>query len=96
MRVHTPTDLGLLIRQRRRALGLSQQVLARKAGVGREWLIDVEKGKPRAEVGLLLRTLLALDLRLSVEPVEAAPSQSAPLTPEIDVDAIIRRARGEP
>jgi DNA-binding XRE family transcriptional regulator len=35
MIVRTPTALGLLIRERRRALGLDQQALAKKVGVSR-------------------------------------------------------------
>ena len=65
MQVRTPLDLGLIIRERRRRLGLSQSALAEKAGVGRQWLVAVEHGKARAEIGLVLRTLAALDLTLS-------------------------------
>ena len=65
MRVRTPLDLGLIIRDRRRKLGLSQSQLAEKAAVGRQWLVAVERGKARAEIGLVLRTLAALDLTLT-------------------------------
>lgn len=64
MRIRTPRDIGLAIRERRRALGLDQRSLAERIGVSRQWLVEVEKGKPRAEVGLLLRTLNALHLEL--------------------------------
>jgi HTH-type transcriptional regulator/antitoxin HipB len=95
MIVRTPTELGLLVRERRRALGLDQQELATKVGVSRLWVIEIEKGKPRAEVGLVLRTLLALGLDLDVSAERAAtPTKlrakaiSAP-----DIDAIVRNAR---
>ena len=64
MRIRTPLDLGLIIRDRRRKLGLTQISLAEKAAVGRQWLVAVEQGKPRAEIGLVLRTLAALDIEL--------------------------------
>ena len=67
MRIRTPLDLGLIIRDRRRKLRLSQSQLAEKAGVGRQWLVAVERGKARAEIGLVLRTLAALDLTLSAD-----------------------------
>ena len=67
MRIRTPLDLGLIIRNRRRKLGLSQNRLAEKAGVGRQWLVAVERGKARVEIGLVLRTLAALDLTLSAD-----------------------------
>ena len=94
MIVRTPTDLGLLIRERRRALGLGQQELAKKVGVSRLWVIEIEKGKPRAEVGLVLRTLLALDLDLDVSAETATPvKRRAKAISAPDIDAIVRKAR---
>jgi HTH-type transcriptional regulator/antitoxin HipB len=63
--IRTPRDLGALIRDRRRTLGLDQRTLADQVGVSRQWIIEVERGKPRAEVGLVLRTLEALGVRLA-------------------------------
>jgi HTH-type transcriptional regulator/antitoxin HipB len=78
MRVQTPEDLGLLIRDRRQQLQLDQGELARRARVSRQWLIEMEQGKARKEVGLVLRTLQALELHLFVEPANAvAPEGSA-------------------
>ena len=62
----TSSDLGALIRERRIKLGLDQISLAKKAGTSRKWLIEVESGKPRAEIGLILRTLKALGVALTV------------------------------
>jgi HTH-type transcriptional regulator/antitoxin HipB len=56
MLIRTPQDLGFVIREQRKKLGLDQSELARRAAVSRQWIVEVEKGKPRAEVGLLLRT----------------------------------------
>ncbi|GAB5542884.1 MAG: helix-turn-helix domain-containing protein [Sandaracinaceae bacterium] len=66
--VTSAEDFGALVRERRRERGLSQQQLAAKVGVSRQWIVQVESGKPRAEVGLMLRVLNALDLVLRVEP----------------------------
>jgi HTH-type transcriptional regulator/antitoxin HipB len=95
MIVRTPTELGLLIRERRRALGLDQQALAKKVGVSRLWVIEIEKGKPRAEVGLVLRALLALDLDLDVsaEPAATPAKRRAGAIAVPDIDAIVRNAR---
>lgn len=95
MIVRTPSDLGLLMRDRRKTLGLDQQELAKKAGVSRLWIIEIEKGKPRAEIGLLMRTLLALGLELDVstEPVVAPVKRGARAISVPDIDAIVRRAR---
>jgi HTH-type transcriptional regulator/antitoxin HipB len=72
MLIRTPSDLGAIIRDRRLRLGLDQLSLARKAGTSRKWLVEVEKGKPRAEIGLILRTLGALDIELAVNPSPGA------------------------
>ena len=89
MQVRTPLDLGLVIRERRRKLGLSQNALAEKTGVGRQWLVAVEHGKARAEIGLVLRTLAALGLTLSAGGDEqdrgAADTGEIPSAPVDDV-----------
>ncbi len=95
MIVRTPGDLGILIRERRKKLGLDQQELARKVGVSRLWVIEIEKGKPRAEIGLVMRTLLALDLDLDVsaEPAATQVKRRAGAVSVPDIDAIVRDAR---
>lgn len=60
MRVRTPKDTGLTIRDRRKALGLDQAALARRAGVSRQWIVGIEQGKGRADPSLVLRTLEVL------------------------------------
>ena len=92
MQIRTPLDLGLIIRDRRRKLKLSQAELARKVGVGRQWVVAVEHGKSRAELGLVLRTLSALDLPLTVEPGERPLPSSGDPTP-VDIDAVVNAAK---
>jgi HTH-type transcriptional regulator/antitoxin HipB len=94
MLLRTSVDLGSAIRDRRRTLHLDQNELARQVGVSRKWIIDAEKGKPRAEIGLLLRTLDVLGLRLSLEVGE--PPASKGTVPAVDIDAVLDRARGQP
>ncbi len=89
LHIKAPLDLGLIIRDRRRRLGLSQSQLARTAGVGRQWLVAVEQGKSGAELGLVLRTLSALGLALSVAADDAA---SGPVV-STDIDAVVAAAR---
>ncbi len=85
MYVRTVTDLGELIRERRRKLGLDQAELAGRARVSRLWLSQVERGKPRAAVGLVLRTLQVLGVRLVVDGERTLELP--------DIDAIVERAR---
>jgi HTH-type transcriptional regulator/antitoxin HipB len=93
MRIRTPADLGALIRDRRIKLGLDQRSLAQKVGVSRQWIVEVEKGKPRAEIGLVLRTIDALGIRLATD--EEAPATKGGGTPPVDIDSIVAAARGE-
>ena len=89
MLLRTPKDVGAVIRSRRRELGLDQASLAKKVGVSRLWIIEVERGKPRAAVGLVLRTLEALGIGLRLD----APAANAVAAP--DIDAVVARARGK-
>ena len=85
--LRTPKDFGALIRDRRRARGLSQQALATEIGASRLWVNEVERGKPRAELGLVLKALDVLRVRLTVGThQEKIPDSS-------DIDAIVERAR---
>jgi y4mF family transcriptional regulator len=68
MRASTPRELGLLVRERRHDLRLSQQDLADRAGVSRSWLVGVEAGHPRAELGKLYALLAELGLTLDLAP----------------------------
>jgi y4mF family transcriptional regulator len=52
--VATVTDLGVLVRQARQAMGLSQQDFADLAGLGRRFVSELESGKPTLEFGRVL------------------------------------------
>lgn len=92
MQVRSSGDLAATIRGRRLELGLSQASLADRAGVSRKWLWDIERGKPSAAFGLLLRVLDALSLALDIAPLDRG---TAPGVPEaVDLDALLTEHRG--
>lgn len=93
MRVHTPLDLGLLIRETRRQKSLHQNDLAQMVGVSRQWIVEVEHGKPRAELGLVLRTLAVLGVNLDAETGVSVPNVATPLA-LVDLDDLLDGARG--
>lgn len=96
MLLRTPIDIGFAIRDRRRGLGLGQAELAQRVGASRKWVVEVEKGKPRAEIGLLLRTLDALGLHLSIDADGIATADKAAggaAIPTVDIDRVLDRAR---
>ena len=72
MDVYSARDLGAAARQRREALGLTQQSAAELAGVTRDWLLNFEAGKPGVSLSRVFTVLNALQLRLEVgnEPRE--------------------------
>ncbi|MGV7214836.1 helix-turn-helix domain-containing protein [Bradyrhizobium sp. UFLA05-112] len=91
MLIRTATDLGAIIRDRRKGLKLDQSSLAKRIGVSRQWVIEIEQGHARAELGLVLRALDALDIRLdaSSEPSNSRTSEKT----AVDINAIIAKAR---
>lgn len=95
MHVRTPRELGALLRERRKRLGLDQASLAQRVGVSRQWIIGIEGGKARAELMLVLRTLDALGLRLDVREARPVPAATpGPGAVEVvDIDAIVDAAR---
>ena len=91
MQIRTPLDLGLAIREKRRKLKLSQAELAGKVGVGRQWVVAIEQGKSRAELGLVLRTLSALGLSLTIDSGDRQREPAGSLSP-IDIDTVVNAA----
>jgi HTH-type transcriptional regulator / antitoxin HipB len=64
--------IAAAVRGRRLSLGLSQAQLADRARVSRQWISEFEAGKQTAELGLVLRLIDALGLRLTLaEDAEA-------------------------
>jgi HTH-type transcriptional regulator/antitoxin HipB len=86
MKIHSVRELAAVVRSLRREKGWTQARLAREAGVGREWVIHLEKARPRVEFGLVMATLKALGVRLMVEP-------HTPVESEIDLGEILRETQ---
>jgi ribosome-binding protein aMBF1 (putative translation factor) len=49
--VHDTRTLGRLVRRARRSRGLTQIELARTAGLGERFIVDLERGKATCEIG---------------------------------------------
>lgn len=92
MQVKTPNDIGSLIRDRRSQLKWSQEELAARVGVSRLWIVQLEKGKPTAQIGLVLRTLKEIGLTLDASVSNTTGSRRTGAG-AVDLDRIIQSAR---
>lgn len=92
MDVTSLRDLAAVARGRRRDLGLSQAELASRARVSRQWVSAFESGKATAEIGLAIRLLDALDLRLAV--IEAETGAARRPEAVVDLDALLDEQQG--
>lgn len=66
MNVYNARDLGAAARQKREALGLTQQAVADAASVSREWLLSFESGKPGVSLSRVFTVLHTLHLTLEL------------------------------
>lgn len=63
-------QLGARIRLKRKEKGLSQASLAQQLGVERKWILRLEAGNPKAELGLVLQAFHTLGVRLVLEDAQ--------------------------
>ena len=64
--IKTSKDLGILIRQRRKEMGLSQADLAGICNVGNRFLVELEAGKPTVQFDKALSVAANVGLELHV------------------------------
>ena len=62
----TVAEIGARIREIRKAQGVSQETLAGLAGTGQRYISELERGKPTARIGEMLKVLDALGAGLYV------------------------------
>jgi HTH-type transcriptional regulator/antitoxin HipB len=67
-RIKSSIDLGNVIRDARKRTDLDQETTADLIGVGPRFLGEVERGKPSARLGLVLKVLERLGLEVWISP----------------------------
>ena len=93
--IRSAADVGRIIRAERQRRCMTQSDLALAAGVSRRWIVDLERGKPRAELALVLAVLDALGTPLIAQTPEASTmADSAGPQARLDLDAHLRRLAG--
>jgi HTH-type transcriptional regulator / antitoxin HipB len=94
MILKTAADIGALIREQRIRLDLDQAELAKKAGVSRKWIVDMEKGKPGVALELALHTLRVMGIALTTTDAASKPAKSAGVARNsIDLDDVLNSLR---
>ena len=64
----TPAEIGDIVRTARKDASLRQDQLAGAAGVGLRFIVDLEAGKPTAQIGKTLQVLQALGCTFDITP----------------------------
>lgn len=63
--ISSVSDLGTVVRQKRKNMGLSQQQLADMANIGRRFISELESGKPTLEFGRVLKVCQSIGIDLT-------------------------------
>jgi len=69
---YRPQDIGRLVLETRKGLGVTQKALALTSGTGLRFIIELERGKETAEIGKVLTILQTLGIQLTLTPPPAA------------------------
>lgn len=64
--VRTSNDIGTLVRSVRKEQNLRQDELAGVSGVGVRFIVDLEAGKPTAQIGKVLHVLQTLGCSIDI------------------------------
>jgi HTH-type transcriptional regulator/antitoxin HipB len=85
-------QLGTAIRLARKQKQISQSALAATLGVERKWVLRLEAGNPRAELGLVLKALAALGIRASLgQPDRPGFAGKSPTVTASRLDEVLQR-----
>jgi len=66
----TSNRISTTVKERRKALGITQQELSQKAGVGLRFIRDLEQGKPTVQLAKVNQVLFMFGLELGAVPID--------------------------
>lgn len=78
MMIDTALEFGRTLARARRDLGLTQRELALAIGVGERFVVELEAGKPTAQLGKALAAAKAAGIRLVDAAESGDPDRSQP------------------
>ncbi|MCI3135382.1 helix-turn-helix domain-containing protein [Phenylobacterium aquaticum] len=76
----TAADFGTALTRARKGLGLTQRDLALAIGVGERFIVDLEAGKPTAQLGKALAAAKAAGMQvgdMAEAAIDKSPTRSA-------------------
>jgi y4mF family transcriptional regulator len=69
---YTPEQIGELVKNVRKQMGVTQRALAMISGTGLRFIIEMEKGKSTCQLGKVLTVLQTLGIQVNLAPPAAA------------------------
>lgn len=93
MMVNSVRDIAAAVRGRRKERGLSQGELAIRSGVSRKWVSEFEAGKPSAELGLVMRVLDTLGIRIDLGSIDTPAGDTGGESQAVDLDVLLDEHR---
>ena len=69
--VRTSTDIGIIVREQRKHLALNQLDIAGMGNTGNRFIVDLESGKPTAQLQKVLDIIDLLGLEVVIRPKAA-------------------------
>lgn len=96
IQIRTVDEVGALLRDARKRARLDQATLAERLGVSRKWVVEAERGNAGASLGIVLRALDLVGVRLAFATPEDPPKRSSrtrSTARTIDIDEIVDAAR---
>jgi y4mF family transcriptional regulator len=72
---YTVQEIGQMIRESRKRLGVTQKDLALTSGTGLRFVVDLEKGKETCQIGKVLTVLQTLGIRIALTLPVASESE---------------------
>lgn len=75
--IRSAAEFGRAVRNRRRALGLTQEELAGRCGVGKRFIVDLEAGKPTSQLGKALTVASEVGIILADAGTRAGTASAA-------------------
>lgn len=82
-------EIGLRIKDRRVAMGLTQEAMAERAGITPTYASHIERGEKRPSLGVLVRIATALDITVDRLLTGSQPADRTAFLS--DMDALLAR-----